>query len=153
MIGIKEDVLGIHDLQCKFDRIEDKNKCLRVQFLDWLSNKMLVWSKQLKEVSDRIDAPCVIRFDKPVEHVSFFKELEQADYFFDPSMSTYTDIKGLKAGKSLEDCTFVMCTDGSLKSRAQSHAEMIENMKAASNSFDAKLNKLKKEFEHVIKEK
>ena len=67
-------------------------------------------------------------------------------------MSTYTDIKGLKAGKSLEDCTFVMCTDGSLKSRAQSWAEMSDDMKAASKRLDAEMKKIKKEFEHIIKE-
>lgn len=114
-----EDALAINELQYKFDRIENKNKCLRVQFLDWLSNKMLVWSKKIKETSDRIDTPCVIRVDKPVEHVSVFEEFKKADYFYDPSTWRYTDIKGLKAGKSLEECSFLMLADGSLKSCAE----------------------------------
>ena len=114
-----EDALAINELQYKFDRIENKNKCLRVRFLDWLSNKMLVWGKKIKETSDRIDTPCVIRVDKPVEHVSVFEEFKKADYFYDPSTWRYTDIKGLKAGKSLEECSFLMLADGSLKSCAE----------------------------------
>lgn len=138
----KEDVLGIHELQYKFDRIENKNKCLRVQFLDWLSNKMLVWSKKIKETSDRIDTPCVIRVDKPVEHVSFFDEFKKADYFYDAGSWTYTDIKGLKAGKSLDECTFIMNADGILKSRA----ELSKQFKDVCKSFDEDLDKLKQEF-------
>jgi len=147
-IKATETVNAIHNLQNKFDRIEDKNKCLRVQFFDWLSDKMLAWSKQIKETSDRIDAPCVIRFDKPKEHVSIFKELEQADYFYDTATHTYTDIKGLKAGKSLDDCTYVMYKDGSLKSRSQSNAEMSDEVRAASNRLDALIEERKKELEH-----
>ena len=45
-----------------------------------------------------------------------------------------------------------MCTDGSLKSRAQSWAEMSDDMKAASKRLDAEMKKIKKEFEHIIKE-
>lgn len=116
---------AIHELQCKFDRIEDKNKCLRVRILDQLSDKLLVWSKNIKEISTRIDAPCAISFNnKPTEHISIFKEFEQADYYYDASMSTYTDIKGLKAGKSLDDCTFAMRIDGSLISRTQRKIDM-----------------------------
>lgn len=45
----------------KFEKIEEKNKCLRVRFLDWLSVKLIDWSKQVKAASDRIDSPCVIK--------------------------------------------------------------------------------------------
>jgi hypothetical protein len=45
----------------KFEKIEEKNKCLRVRFLDSLSAKLLVWSKKVKDMSDRIDSPCVIK--------------------------------------------------------------------------------------------
>ena len=131
-----EDALAINELQYKFDRIENKNKCLRVRFLDWLSNKMLVWGKKIKETSDRIDTPCVIRVDKPVEHVSFFEEFKKADYFYDPSTWTYTDIKGLKAGKSLDECTFIMNADGRLTSRA----ELSNQFKVACKSLDAGLD-------------
>lgn len=45
----------------KFEKIEEKNRCLRVRFLDWFSAKLLVWSKKVKDMSDRIDSPCVIK--------------------------------------------------------------------------------------------
>lgn len=42
-------------------RIEQKERCIRVKFLDWLSNKLLAWSKSVHEMSVRIDSPCVIK--------------------------------------------------------------------------------------------
>jgi predicted alpha/beta hydrolase family esterase len=45
----------------KFEKIEEKNKCLRVRFLDWLSAKLSVWSKKVKDMSNRIESPCVIK--------------------------------------------------------------------------------------------
>lgn len=47
----------------KFDQIEEKNKCLRVRFLDWASDKLLAWSNRLHEMSARIDSPCVIKVE------------------------------------------------------------------------------------------
>jgi len=47
----------------KFHEIEEKNKCLRVQFLDWLSDKLLDWSNKCHVVSVRIDSPCVIKVE------------------------------------------------------------------------------------------
>jgi hypothetical protein len=45
----------------KLHKIEEKNKCLRVKFLDWLSDKLLFWSKKVKDLSDSIDSPCIIK--------------------------------------------------------------------------------------------
>jgi hypothetical protein len=45
----------------KFEQIEMKERCLRVKFLDWLSDKLLSWSKKVHEMSVKIDSPCVIR--------------------------------------------------------------------------------------------
>lgn len=45
----------------KMHKIEEKEKCLRVQFLDWFSDKLLSWSNRVHEMSVRIDSPCVIR--------------------------------------------------------------------------------------------
>ena len=47
----------------KFHEIEEKNKCLRVQFLDWLSDKLLDWSNKLHVMSVKIDSPCVIKVE------------------------------------------------------------------------------------------
>jgi hypothetical protein len=47
----------------KFKRIEEKNRCLRVQFLDWLSVKMHAWADGVKAMSDRIDSPCIIKVE------------------------------------------------------------------------------------------
>ena len=40
--------------------IEAKERCLRVQFLDWLSDKLLDWSNRVHVVSSKIDSPCLI---------------------------------------------------------------------------------------------
>ena len=47
----------------KLREIEEKSKCLRVQFLDWLSDKLLNWSNRCHEMSVRIDSPCVIKVE------------------------------------------------------------------------------------------
>lgn len=47
-------------LWSELNRIEDKNKCLRVQFLDWLSDKLLDWSNRVHVMASKIDSPCLI---------------------------------------------------------------------------------------------
>ena len=47
----------------KFEEIEEKSKCLRVQFLDWLSDKLLDWSNKCHVMSVNIDSPCVIKVE------------------------------------------------------------------------------------------
>ena len=44
----------------KLREIEAKEKCLRVQFLDWLSDKLLDWSNRIHVMASKIDSPCVI---------------------------------------------------------------------------------------------
>lgn len=51
----------ISDIMAKFGRIEEKNRCARVRFLDWFSAKLADWSVRVKKVSDGIDSPCVIK--------------------------------------------------------------------------------------------
>ena len=66
---VKESRKRDHDLAVstaknvmeKFQQIEMKERCLRVKFLDWLSDKLLAWSKKTHEMSVKIDSPCVIR--------------------------------------------------------------------------------------------
>jgi hypothetical protein len=58
-----EDFQNIRNVIQKFERIEEKNRCLRVQFLDWLSVKMHAWADGVKAMSDRIDSPCIIKVE------------------------------------------------------------------------------------------
>jgi hypothetical protein len=58
-----EDFQNIRNVMQKFERIEEKNRCLRVQFLDWLSVKMHAWADSVKAMSDRIDSPCIIKVE------------------------------------------------------------------------------------------
>ena len=58
-----EDFQNIRNVMQKFKRIEEKNRCLRVQFLDWLSVKMHAWADGVKAMSDRIDSPCIIKVE------------------------------------------------------------------------------------------
>jgi hypothetical protein len=58
-----EDFYNIRNVMQKFERIEEKNRCLRVQFLDWLSVKMHAWADGVKAMSDKIDSPCVIKIE------------------------------------------------------------------------------------------
>lgn len=48
-------------------QIEQKERCIRVKFLDWLSDKLLSWSKKVHEMSVKIDSPCVIRLPEKKE--------------------------------------------------------------------------------------
>lgn len=57
---VGEEMLGfLH----RFEEIEEKSKCLRVQFLDWLSDKLLDWSNKCHVASVKIDSPCVIKVE------------------------------------------------------------------------------------------
>jgi len=59
--GYKQAVDNVKNVMAKFDQIEQKQRCLRVRFLDWLSDKLLAWSKSVHEMSVKIDSPCVIK--------------------------------------------------------------------------------------------
>jgi hypothetical protein len=56
-----EDYRNINNVMRKFQQIEQKQRCLRVRFLDWLSDKLLSWSNKAHEMSVKIDSPCVIK--------------------------------------------------------------------------------------------
>lgn len=55
--------LEMKNYNLKLREIEEKSKCLRVQFLDWFSDKLLNWSNRIHEMSVRIDSPCVIKVE------------------------------------------------------------------------------------------
>lgn len=63
----------------KLRKIEGKEKCLRVQFLDWLSDKLLNWSNRVHVVASKIDSPCLIevapRKREQSEHAIVSKEI------------------------------------------------------------------------------
>ena len=59
--GPSKDALEMQSWLNKFHDIEEKNKCLRVQFLDWLSDKLLDWSNKCHVMSVKIDSPCVLK--------------------------------------------------------------------------------------------
>ena len=61
--GPSEVSLEMKNMLGKLNEIEEKSKCLRVQFLDWLSDKLLNWSNRCHELSVRIDSPCVIKVE------------------------------------------------------------------------------------------
>ena len=50
----------LKNIWAKLQKIEAKEKCLRVQFLDWLSDKLLSWSNRVHVMSCNIDSPCLI---------------------------------------------------------------------------------------------
>ena len=55
--GTEEVLTVLH----RFNQIEEKSRCVRVRFLDWLSAKLAGWSMQVQQVSNGIHSPCVIR--------------------------------------------------------------------------------------------
>lgn len=50
----------MYQMNERLRKIEAKEKCLRVQFLDWLSDKLLDWSNRTHVMASRIDSPCLI---------------------------------------------------------------------------------------------
>jgi hypothetical protein len=78
----KEIDAGKEDLKnvwAKLQKIEAKEKCLRVQFLDWLSDKLLDWSNRAHVMANKIDSPCMIevapRKKEESKHAKESKEL------------------------------------------------------------------------------
>ena len=67
------------DLRAKLNQIEAKEKCLRVQMLDWFSDKLLNWSNRVHVMACKIDSPCIIevapRKKEDSKHAKESKEL------------------------------------------------------------------------------
>lgn len=59
--AFKQTTETIKNVYSKFEKIEQKEKCLRVKFLDWLSAKLSDYSERLHKMSVNIDTPCVIK--------------------------------------------------------------------------------------------
>lgn len=45
----------------QFQRIEQKNRCVRVRFLDWLAAKLQELSIKTKNMADQIHSPCALK--------------------------------------------------------------------------------------------
>lgn len=59
--GYNQAVDTAKNVLVHLEQIELKERCIRVKFLDWLSDKLLNWSKKVHEMSVKIDSPCVIK--------------------------------------------------------------------------------------------
>jgi hypothetical protein len=71
------EIQGVLD---KLEKIEAKEKCLRVQFLDWLSDKLLDWSNRVHVMSSKIDSPCLIEVaPRKKEESRHFKESKEIE--------------------------------------------------------------------------
>ena len=44
----------------KLNKIDQKNQCVRVKFLDWLAAQLLHWSNLVKARADKIQSPCIL---------------------------------------------------------------------------------------------
>lgn len=80
------------ELNQKLRKIEAKEKCLRVQFLDWLSDKLLDWSNRAHVTASKIESPCIIEVEprkredskshkesKEIERLKQLLEVERAN--------------------------------------------------------------------------
>lgn len=56
-----DDYKQIKSIMSRFEQIEEKNKCVRVRFLDWLSELLAKWSEKAKLASNNIQSPCSIK--------------------------------------------------------------------------------------------
>ena len=65
--GHMQAVDNVKNVMAKFEQIEQKERCLRAKFLDWLSDKLLSWSKSVHQMSVRIDSPCAIKLPEKKE--------------------------------------------------------------------------------------
>ena len=84
------------DMLGKLKNIEAKEKCLRVQFLDWLSDKLLDWSNRVHRVSANIESPCLIevaprtreqsKSAKEAKEIARLKELLNKERAFNESL-------------------------------------------------------------------
>lgn len=87
-----EGALEIKNVLSRMQKIEAKEKCLRVQFLDWFSDKLLDWSNRVHVMSSKIESPCLIEVaprkredskshkdSKQVERLKQLLEIERAN--------------------------------------------------------------------------
>lgn len=72
---IKKSAEDIKKSLSKLENIQAKEKCLRVRFLDWLSDKLLDWSNRTHVMASRINSPCLIEISpRTRENSKHFKE-------------------------------------------------------------------------------
>ena len=75
-----EGALEIKNVLSKIQKIEAKEKCLRVQFLDWLSDKLLDWSNRVNVIAAKIESPCLIEVTpRKREDSKSYKESKQVE--------------------------------------------------------------------------
>ena len=51
----------IENIWQRMNAIEEKSRCARVRFLDWVSAKLLAWSQAAHSMADNIHSPCAIK--------------------------------------------------------------------------------------------
>jgi len=77
----KKDKQELAKIWQRLNQIEAKEKCLRVQFLDWLSDKLLNWSNRVHAMAVKIDYPCLIevapRRKEDSQHADADKEMSR----------------------------------------------------------------------------
>lgn len=82
----------LKNVWAKLQKIEAKEKCLRVQFLDWLSDKLLNWSNRAHVMASKIDSPCLIevapRKKEDSKHAKETKELSRLRELLDKERTT-----------------------------------------------------------------
>lgn len=66
----REEKLAIttaKDVLARLNQLEDKQRCLRVRILDWLSDNCHALGNKFHEMSVKIDSPCAIKLPKTVD--------------------------------------------------------------------------------------
>lgn len=74
---------AMYKMNERLRKIEAKERCLRVQFLDWLSDKLLDWSNRVHVTSNKIDSPCLIEVEpRKKEDSKSAKENKEIDRLY-----------------------------------------------------------------------
>jgi len=60
----------IYSVISNLNKIEEKNRCIRVRMFDWLSDLFSHWSEVCHEKSVKIDSPCAIKLPRKEEKLT-----------------------------------------------------------------------------------
>jgi hypothetical protein len=91
-------------LWTKLSKIEAKEKCLRVQFLDWLSDKLLDYSNIVHIWASKIDSPCIIEVaPRTKEESNHAKETKEINRLLDSLKRSEAENRELRAIKKASE--------------------------------------------------
>jgi len=75
----KQQIGLVRNIAQKLGSIEEKNNCMKVRFLDWLSSKLKAWAEKLDDYSYSITTPCAVKLPEKKADTKWYSGFTRAN--------------------------------------------------------------------------